>query len=419
MAIDTTIQFNDHNSYKITTPLFCYPFGVDGMTHITHSFQAYATSMLSSATRAKTKFFASDGALVSEFSHAFAVTTVFGKVEITVAVPATAKQAQLVLLQAGTDWWIAEPKSEQGEVATPYNVNYQGQLSYITPNGAYFGMVTTEQIVVTGSIASPDETLDTRLVTINNGVINLSATVGNHETRVTTIEAGQASFVKFDDLGTPDGTYINGGNIKTGKIQSVSGASYFDLTNGQIKSNNVDLSGKVVATSGNIGGLVVGTNDLTITVSKVYGPFTQADVDHINDILFRIVEPTAADYDKYDFYGSGRLTSSNNAVILAMINGANGWTNPDTITYQVVFSTSNTNNLVTLTSDKFNEKTVIRPASVETSHGKYWTLEATNIDAMSFGSNGQIGKTGSFKAKNALGNDVTVTVTGGIITSIG
>lgn len=418
MAIDTTIQFNDHNSYKITTPLFCYPFGVDGMSYITHSFQAYSTSSLSSANRAKTKFFDADGALVSDVNHAFAVTTVFGKIEITAAVPATAKQAQLVLIQGGTDWWIAEPKSEQGEVATPYNVNYQGQLTYITPNGIYTGMMTTGQIVVTGSVASPDETLDTRLVTINNGVINLSATVNNHETRVTTIEAGQASFVKFDDLGTPGGTYINGGNIKTGKIQSVSGASYFDLTNGQIKSNNVDLTGKVVATSGNIGGLVVGSNDLKITVSKVYGPFSQADYDRVSGIILRTITPTAADYDKYDFYGSGRLTASNLTVINRMINGTYGWTNPDTITYQVAFSTSNTNNLVTLTSDKFTEKTVIRPASVETSHGKYWTLEATNIDAMSFGSNGNIGTTGSFKAKNASGNDVTVTVTGGIITSI-
>jgi hypothetical protein len=340
-----------------------------------------------------------------------------------VAVPATAKQAQLVLIQGGTDWWIAEPKSEQGEVATPYNVNYQGQLSYITPNGAYFGMVTTEQIVVSGSIAQPDETLDTRLVTINNGVINLSATVSNHETRVTTIEAGQASFVKFDDLGTPDGTYINGGNIKTGKIQSVSGASYFDLTNGQIKSNNVDLSGKVVATSGNIGGLVIGANDLKITVSKVYGPFSQADYDRVSGIVAGSISPTETDYSKYDFYGSGRLTAANLAVITRMIAGTYGWTNPDTITYQVVFSTSNTNNLVTLTSDKFTEKTVIRPASIETSHGKYWTLEtdtlfAQMVDSQTFRANGNSGATGSFKAKNASGNDVTVTVTGGIITSI-
>ena len=82
------------------------------------------------------------------------------KIEITVPVPATAVQAQLVFLHGGTDWWFAEPKSEEGQSATPYNVNYAGQLTYITPNGIYTGMVTANQIVVTGSIAQPDETLD-------------------------------------------------------------------------------------------------------------------------------------------------------------------------------------------------------------------------------------------------------------------
>lgn len=414
MAIDTTIQFNDHNSYKITTPLFCYPFAVEGMSYITHSFQAYATSSLASANRAKTKFFDSTGATLSEVSHAFAVTTVFGKIEITVAVQAAATQAQLMLIQGGTDWWIAEPKSEQGQVATPYNVNYQGQLTYITPNGIYTGMMTTGQIVVTGSVGNPDETLDTRLVTINNGVINLSSTLSAKTTKITN-----------------EGVYtgeIEASKVTSGILKSANNYSWINLDDGKFSFGDgaltwsglaINVTGNVVATSGNIGGLVVGANDLKITVSKVYGPFTQADVDHINDILFRRVEPTAADYDKYDFYGSGRLTSANNAVILRMINGTYGWTNPDTITYQVAFSTSNTNNLVTLTSDKFTEKTVIRPASVETSHGRYATLEAINIDAMAFGSKGQVGSTGSFIAKNALGNDVTVTVTGGIITSIG
>lgn len=413
MAVDTTITFNGHNSYKITENLFCYPFGVQGMSYITHSFQAYATSMLASATRAKTKFFDADGALVSESSHAFAVTTVFGKVEITVAVPATATQAQLMLIQGGTDWWIAEPKSEQGESATPYNVNYAGQLSYITPNGIYTGMMTTGQIVVTGSVGNPDETLDTRLVTINNGVINLTATSNNHGTRITSIEAGQASFVKLDDLGTPDGTYINAGNIKTGKIESVDGSSYFDLIEGQIKSNNVDLTGKIVGTSGNIGGLVVGANDLTITVSKVFGPFSQSDIDRVTNIVLGYITPTAADYDKYDFFGNGRLSSLTLNTITQMINGTYGWTNPDTITYQVVFSTSGTNNLITLKNDKSTAQTVVRPASVETTTGNF---NSVNTDVLKV--QDKSGATGSFKAKNALGNDVTVTVTGGIITSI-
>ena len=214
--IDTTIRFNDHNSYKVTTPLFCYPFGVESMPHITHSFQAYATSSLASATRARTKFFDADGATISDVSHTFAVTTVFGKIDITVAVPATAVQAQLVLLQGGTDWWIAEPKSEQGEVATPYNVNYQGQLTYITPNGIYTGMLTASQIVVTGTTASPTEDLEQRLVTINNNAINLSSTVNGVVTKTTLITSGGVY------TGEIVATQITSGSISADRIASLS-----------------------------------------------------------------------------------------------------------------------------------------------------------------------------------------------------
>ena len=281
MAIDTTIQFNDHNSYKITTPLFCYPFGVDGMSYITHSFQAYATSSLSSANRAKTKFFDADGSTLSEVNHAFAVTTVFGKIEITVAVPATAKQAQLVLLQGGTDWWIAEPKSEQGEVATPYNVNYQGQLTYITPNGIYTGMMTTGQIVVTGSVGQPSETLDTRLVTINNGVINLSSTLSAKTTKITNegvytgevradqITVGQIQGPQLADGSVSDVKITSGlsaTKITAGKLQSVDGKTYFDLTNAEIKQTATISGHNIVVTLSPTKGI-----ELTSDSIKVFG----------------------------------------------------------------------------------------------------------------------------------------------------
>ena len=214
--IDNTIRFNDHNSFKVTSLLMCYPFGVQGMTHITHSFQAYSTSMLASATRARTKFLDANGATISDVSHAFAVTTVFGKVEITVAVPATAVQAQLVLLQGGTDWWIAEPKSEQGEISTPYNVNYQGQLTYITPNGIYTGMLTASQIVVAGTTASPTEDLEQRLVTINNNAINLSSTVNGVVTKTTLITSGGVY------TGEIVATQITSGSISADRIASLS-----------------------------------------------------------------------------------------------------------------------------------------------------------------------------------------------------
>ena len=268
--IDTTIRFNDHNSYKVTTPLFCYPFGVESMTHITHSFQAYATSSLASATRARTKFFDADGATISDVSHSFAVTTVFGAVEITVAVPATAVQAQLVLLQGGTDWWIAEPKSEQGEISTPYNVNYQGQLTYITPNGIYTGMLTASQIVVTGTTASPTEDLEQRLVTISNGQINLSSTLSAKTTKITNegvytgeIVATQitSGYISTDRLSAKsitgaklaDGTVsdiniatgISATKVTTGKLQSVDGKTWFDLTKPEIVQT-ATIDGKAI-----------------------------------------------------------------------------------------------------------------------------------------------------------------------------
>ena len=240
--IDTTIRFNDHNSYKVTSLIMCYPFGVEQMDYITHSFQAYATSSLASATRARTKFFDADGATISDVSHSFAVTTVFGKVDITVAVPATAVQAQLVLLQGGTDWWIAEPKTEQGEVATPYNVNYQGQLTYITPNGIYTGMMTAGQIVVAGTTASPDETLDTKLVVISNGMINLSSTVSDKTTKITNegVYTGEisATQITVDQIVGPQ---IADGAVSNAKIANlaVDNAKIANLHGSKITANSI------------------------------------------------------------------------------------------------------------------------------------------------------------------------------------
>lgn len=280
MGIDTTIRFNDHNSYKITTDLLGYPFAVQDITHVTHSFQAYATAGLAQATRAKTLFFDSDGAKLSEVSHDFAVTTIFEKVEITVAVPAQAMQAQLMLVRGASDWWIAEPKSEQGEIATPFNVNYAGQMTYITPTGVYTGFIATHQIVVSGTASNPDETLETRLVSINQNAINVSATVSaldgtvsGFDTRITTIEAGQITLsntltqktTKITSAGIYTGDVV-ATQVKTGKLQSTSGATYFNLDNAEIYMNGgtkgrIQISPtagfKMMDSAGNqIGGLI-------------------------------------------------------------------------------------------------------------------------------------------------------------------
>lgn len=269
MAVDNTIRFNSHNSYKVTSQVFCYPFGVQGQSYVTHSFQAYCTSMLSSATRAKTKFFASDGSLVSESSHAFAVTTVFGIVEITVAIPATAVQAQLMFIQGGTDWWFAEPKSEYGEDATPYTVNYTNQLTYITPTGIYTGMVTTGQIVVVGSVESPSETLETRLVTINSNAINLSASVsglssdvGDQETRLTTIEAGQITLTSTVNGIAPKVTKITSAGIYTGTISAT------QISTGYLSADRI-AAGTITADKINVSNLFAQNVTATGTITSL------------------------------------------------------------------------------------------------------------------------------------------------------
>ena len=185
MAIDTTIQYNGRNSYKVTGMLWQWPFYVTDMTHITHSFQAMCDVAQASGVRAKTKFIDSTGGQMSEVSHSFAVGVTFELKTITVPVPSGASMAILGFIQGNRTWWVAEPKSEQGETATPFNVNYQGQLSFMTPTGLYTGFIRANQILVTGSPSQPGEQLEQRLVTINQNAINLSSTVSSKTTNIT------------------------------------------------------------------------------------------------------------------------------------------------------------------------------------------------------------------------------------------
>src|SRR5690554_6111174 len=173
MAVDTSIQFNGYNSYKFNQNdvLHCYPFGVENMEYITHSFAAYSPIALSDKVRATTKFFDADSEIIQTVDHSFDVSQgTFDKREITVEVPLGAVKAELTFLNNEADpWWVATPKTEEGQIATPYAINAYGQLTYITPNGIYTGTITANQIV----LASGDETLSDRLVTINDRQISV------------------------------------------------------------------------------------------------------------------------------------------------------------------------------------------------------------------------------------------------------
>ncbi|HHX11536.1 MAG TPA: hypothetical protein GX731_01845, partial [Clostridiales bacterium] len=102
-----------------------------------------------------------------------------------------------------------------------------------------------------------------------------------------------------------------GGLLKGGKVN-------FDLTNGTLligentenynlywDGNNLLIKGHIVSTSGEIGGFNITPSGLTKSFKKTWGPFTQADIDRVDQIIQKIVTPTQADYNKYDMKGKG------------------------------------------------------------------------------------------------------------------
>ena len=227
MAVDTSIQYNSYNSYRFNNGevLHCYPFGVEGMDYITHSFAAYTPLALASAVRATTTFFDADSEIISSVDHSFDTPQgTFEQRTITVPVPALAVKAQLTYKNSAADpWWVATPKTEEGQTATPYAVNTYGQMTYITPNGIYTGTLTANQIV----LASGNETLGDRLTTINSNQISVESRVDGVEPKVTkitsegiytgTIQASQITATSLSaisaNLGTVNAGTINGVNI--------------------------------------------------------------------------------------------------------------------------------------------------------------------------------------------------------------
>lgn len=220
MAIDTTIQYNGRNSYKVTGMLWQWPYHVTDMTHITHSFRAMCDVAQGSGVRAKTKFIDSTGGQISEISHSFDLGIAWELKDITVPVPVGAAMAILGFVKGSRDWWVAEPKSEQGETATPFNVNYQGQLSFMTPTGLYTGFIRANQILVTGSPSQPGEQLEQRLVTINQNVVNLSASVSGQNSRITNMEAGQITLSDRLDTTEPRTSRLTAAGLYTGTIEA-------------------------------------------------------------------------------------------------------------------------------------------------------------------------------------------------------
>ena len=219
MAVDTSIQYNGYNSFKFNQgdKLVCFPFGVENMEYITHSFAMYSPIVLGDAVRAVTRYFNGESAVIKTENHTFGVGQgeqgTFKKTEITSEVPGNAIKAELTFVNnSANPWWIATPKTEEGQIATPYAVNTYGQLTYITPSGIYTGTLTANQIVLASGGRLPE-----RLTKINaNGVY--TGEVAAEQLNVSNLAMISANL----------------GNITSGNLLNINmnGASYSFSSNG-------------------------------------------------------------------------------------------------------------------------------------------------------------------------------------------
>ena len=107
------------------------------------------------------------------------------------------------------------------------------------------------------------------------------------------------------------------------------GGKEFDLTTEDMEINSTNFSvsknGDIKATSGEIGGFTLGTNEFIadLTSEKIAKhTYTSADKTRLRDIMLGNITPTSSDYDKYDFDYSGKFTSKDAVILARIILGA-------------------------------------------------------------------------------------------------
>ena len=321
MPVDTTIQYNGYNSFKLleNEVISCSVFGVEGMAFITTSFQSYCPSAIATGVRMYVRFFDASNAIISTSNHSFALTaSAWVKQAQTLSVPATAIKAQIFFTNpVATAWYMAQPKCEEGEVASSFTINLSAQLTHIAPDGIYTGFLSTNQIIVSGT-----DTLDTALTSIINGQITLVSNYNTLAPKVTRITADGIY------TGSIVASQITAGEISVDRLAagSISGVKLADGTIADIKiASGVNaskltfgtLNGSIVnVTNLNAGNIVAGTLSADRLAA---GSITADKIVTTNLSAERIYFPQSPN-DRIEIIADGSYTS--NVSLIKNISGA-------------------------------------------------------------------------------------------------
>ena len=364
--IDNTLLYNGYNSYEMTANehLWGNPAEVELYSEIT--LQAVVIRLDGKAQgRFELRWLGADGKKIGDDTLiSFDVGSRWSRKTATVSVPeAAVKVAPCIYNTSADKWHISCPMLEAGEIASAFDASLADRVSWHDATGSYVGFLRADQIVAGVLRAvSGDSGFD-----LEAPRIWMTSKDGN-----VTWEASPDNPIMVKQGGTPV-FYVEGDNLK--------------------------MTGEINAGRGTIGGYEITPTGLRKSLFKVFGPFTEADQDYVYDRIMGTYTTTQADLDKYDFYNYGHFNSHHTIEIRRMLLGLTP--NPKTVEYVVELNTANPSELIKLYSPTYPDRLPV-------------TLGNTTVRAFKLAQHGA--PSGTFSTLN--GQDLTITVEDGIITSI-
>ncbi|MFI3227077.1 MAG: phage tail spike protein [Clostridia bacterium] len=123
---------------------------------------------------------------------------------------------------------------------------------------------------------------------------------------------------------------INADYLITGMISDRAGKFSINLSTGEvimngIKATNADLSGKITATTGNVGGweitdnALVSPNGTQIQSDGITNIYTYGDLGVVQQIIMGAITPNDAMINHYDFDGDGKISSIDYAMLKSQL----------------------------------------------------------------------------------------------------
>lgn len=348
--VDSSIQYRGYNTFRMEAPakVKSWIFGVEGLETISHSFYAYATTALSSAVRARTRWIDNKGITLSVQDQYWAITepNLFNRIQIeAIPVPVGAVYAQLELHNtSGKTYWVGLIKSEVGDKATDFTHNVSGQLTRITASGIYTGTITAQQVILSSATG---EKLPDRLTTINSNMVQLTSKTSTVESKLTQIEAGKIT------LSSNTSGSIAGMTLTSDRLQFSSSGAYMRLmgragynpimigtsanninfsvnSSGYLSASGVTLTGSITATSGKIGGFSIkdssleagsGSNYVWLSGDSRYSPilvggssYSAAKFGVLRDGSMKATSATI----------SGKITSTSDSTLAGSLSSTSG-----------------------------------------------------------------------------------------------